>query len=92
MTSAVARPGVRWRLGATSRKSVLVVHIASAGTWLGIDVVMAVPVFTALGSDDDRTKALYVSGAGAGGRRAAARHRPGLPAHGIVLGLSSKYG
>jgi hypothetical protein len=58
MTSAVARPGVRWRLGATSRKSVLVVHIASAGTRLGIDVVMAVPVFTALGSDDDRTKAL----------------------------------
>jgi uncharacterized membrane protein len=49
---------VRWRLGARTRKSVLLVHIASAGAWLGIDVVMAVLVFTALGTDDDRTKAL----------------------------------
>jgi hypothetical protein len=46
------------RLGARSRKGVLVVHIASAGAWLGIDVVMAVLVFTALFTDDDRTKAL----------------------------------
>ena len=50
--------GVRWRLGGRTRKGVLLVHIASTGTWLGIDVVMAVLVFTALGSDDDRTKAL----------------------------------
>jgi hypothetical protein len=42
MSQAVARTGVRWRLGARTRKSVLVVHIASAGAWLGIDVVMAV--------------------------------------------------
>jgi hypothetical protein len=58
MSQAVAQPGVRWRLGARSRKSVLVVHIASAGAWLGIDVVMAVLVFTALLTEDDRTKAL----------------------------------
>jgi hypothetical protein len=49
---------VRWRLGARTRKSVLVVHIASAGAWLGIDVVMALLVFTALLTEDDRTKAL----------------------------------
>jgi hypothetical protein len=55
---AVARPTVRWRLGVNTRKGVLLVHIASAGAWLGIDVVMAVLVFTALWSDDDRTKAL----------------------------------
>jgi hypothetical protein len=54
MSQAVAKTGVRWRLGARTRKSVLLVHIASAGAWLGIDVVMAVLVFT----DDDRTKAL----------------------------------
>ena len=54
----IARPGMRRRLGATTRKSMLVVHIASAGAWLGIDVVMAVLVFTALLSDDDRTRAL----------------------------------
>jgi hypothetical protein len=58
MSQAVAQPGVRWRLGARSRKSVLVVHIASAGAWLGIDVVMALLVFTALLTEDDRTKAL----------------------------------
>ena len=48
MAQAVAREGVRWRLGARTRKSVLLIHIASAGTWLGIDMVMAVLVFTAL--------------------------------------------
>jgi hypothetical protein len=58
MAQVTARPGVRWRLEATTRKSILVVHIASAGAWLGIDVVMGVLVFTALLSDDDRTKAL----------------------------------
>jgi hypothetical protein len=58
MAQVTTQPGVRWRLGAATRKSILVVHIASAGAWLGIDVVMAVLVFTALLSDDDRTKAL----------------------------------
>jgi hypothetical protein len=47
-----------WRLGARTRKGVLVVHIASAGAWIGIDVVMAVLVFTALLADDDGTRAL----------------------------------
>jgi uncharacterized membrane protein len=54
----IAAGGVRWRLGARTRKSVLLLHIASAGAWLGIDVVMAVLIFTALLTDDDRTKAL----------------------------------
>ena len=57
MSQAVAQ-GVRWRLGATTRKSVLLIHIASAGVWLGIDVVMAVLVFTALFTDSNQTKAL----------------------------------
>jgi len=37
-----------WRLGARTRKGVLVAHIASAGAWIGIDVVMGVLIFTAL--------------------------------------------
>ena len=57
MSQAVAQ-GVRWRLGATTRKSFLLIHIASAGVWLGIDVVMAVLVFTALFTDSNQTKAL----------------------------------
>lgn len=40
------------------RKGVLVVHIVSAGTWIGIDVVMGVLVFTALLAERDSTKAL----------------------------------
>jgi uncharacterized membrane protein len=45
-------------LGGKTRKAVLVLHIASVGSWLGIDVVMAVLTFTALGTDDPSTKAL----------------------------------
>lgn len=50
----IARPR---RLGARTRKGFLVVHIVSAGAWIGIDVVMAVVVFTALLGDDE-TRAL----------------------------------
>ncbi|MEV5962074.1 hypothetical protein AB0L70_09940 [Kribbella sp. NPDC051952] len=47
-----------WRLGGKTRKAVLVLHIASVGSWLGIDVVMAVLTFTAIGTDNASTKAL----------------------------------
>jgi hypothetical protein len=92
MTQAVAQPVVRWRLRTPVRKSVLLVHIASAGAWLGIDVVMGVLVFTALFSDDDRTKALSF--------RALELVAVGplltlgliCLVTGVLLGLSSKYG
>jgi hypothetical protein len=89
---AVARPTVRWRLGGNTRKGVLLVHIASAGAWLGIDVVMAVLVFTALLSDDDRTKALAFRALElvAVGPLLALGMVSLLT--GILLGLSSKYG
>lgn len=48
----------RRRLGGRTRKAVLVVHIASVGAWLGLDVAMAVVIFTAVSSDDTGTKAL----------------------------------
>ena len=80
-----------WRLGARTRKGFLVVHIVSAGTWIGIDVVMAVVVFTALLADD-YTKALSY--------RALEMFvvwpllASGLVclASGIVLGLGTKWG
>jgi hypothetical protein len=50
-----ARP---WRLGARIRKGVLVVHIVSAGAWIGIDIVMGVIIFTALLAEDGNTRAL----------------------------------
>jgi uncharacterized membrane protein len=84
-----ARP---WRLGARTRKSVLVVHIASAGAWLGVDVAMAVVIFTALRTDDGGTKALCY-------RALELFAVPSLLtaglvclASGVLLGLGSKYG
>jgi hypothetical protein len=41
-----------------TRKWVLVLHIASAGSWLGIDVVIGVLVFTSLLRHDTATVAL----------------------------------
>lgn len=58
MTSLAPTRARQWRLGARMRKVVLVVHIASAGAWIGIDVVMGVLVFTALLAENDDTKAL----------------------------------
>ncbi|MPZ63140.1 MAG: hypothetical protein GEU93_17995 [Propionibacteriales bacterium] len=48
----------RFRLGNRTRKGVLVVHIVSVGAWIGLDVVMAVLVFTGVLTDDDGTKVL----------------------------------
>ncbi|ADB33955.1 hypothetical protein Kfla_4939 [Kribbella flavida DSM 17836] len=47
-----------WRLAGRPRKLLLVLHLASVGSWLGIDVTMAVLVFTALGADDPGTRSL----------------------------------
>jgi hypothetical protein len=50
---AAARP----RLGAGARRAVLIVHIVSAGSWFGIDVVMAVVIATVMLTDDPLTAA-----------------------------------
>lgn len=54
----VSVPRRAGRLGPRTRKSVLVVHIVAAGAWIGIDVVLAVLVFTALTTDDAVTVAV----------------------------------
>jgi uncharacterized membrane protein len=46
------------RLGIRTRRVVLIAHIASAGVWLGIDVVMAVFILTALATEDAALRAL----------------------------------
>jgi uncharacterized membrane protein len=69
-----------------------VIHIASAGAWLGVDLVMAVLVFRALLTDDGRAKALSFRALEliAVGPLLAC----GLLCllSGILLGLSSRYG
>jgi uncharacterized membrane protein len=84
-----ARP---WRLGARLRKSVLVVHIVSAGAWIGIDVVMAVFIFTALFANDDNTKALCYQALELFAVWPLLTTGLVCLASGVVLGLSTKYG
>jgi hypothetical protein len=85
---APARPR---RLGAGARRGVLLVHIAAAGSWLGIDVVLAVLVGTAL-FDADGAAALLAL------RALQFLVWPLLVAgvlcliSGVVLGLGSKWG
>ena len=92
MSQALTQPSVRWRLGARTRKSILLVHIASAGTWIGIDVVMAVLVFTALGTDDDHTKALSLQALELVAVGPLLATGLVCPLTGVLLGLGSRYG
>ena len=89
----LARGGARpWRLGARTRKGVLVVHIVSAGVWIGIDVVMAVFIFTALLADDDGTKALCYQALELFVLWPLLTTGLVCLASGVVLGLGTKYG
>lgn len=92
MASLTIRSPRPWRLGARTRKSTLVVHIASAGVWLGIDVVMAVLIGTALLTDDADTKALCYQALELFVVWSLLAAGLVCLASGIVLGLGSKYG
>jgi hypothetical protein len=84
--------GVRpWRLGPGTRKGVLVVHIASAGAWIGIDVVMGVVIFTALLSDD-ATRALCYQGLELFAGWPLVVTGLACLVSGVVLGLGTPYG
>ncbi len=52
------RRAVGRQLPRRTRKAVLVVHITSAGAWIGLDVVLAVLVVTAATTDSANTKAV----------------------------------
>jgi hypothetical protein len=88
----LARGGTqKWRLGARTRKGVLVVHIASAGAWVGIDVVMGVLVFTALFADDETRALCYRALELFAVWPLIATGLVSL-ASGVVLGLGTKWG
>jgi hypothetical protein len=83
---------VRLRLSTRTRKLVLLVHIAAAGAWLGLDLVLGILVVTALASAD-------VTSAGAAAASLAAFATWPLAivglvtlASGLLLGLATKYG
>jgi uncharacterized membrane protein len=81
-----------WRLGGRTRKAVLVTHVIAAGVWLGLDVAMAVLVFTAMSTDDRQTAASALQAL------QLVTVWPMLTAgllalaSGVLLGLGSKYG
>ena len=92
MTS-VEVPGAQpWRMRPRTRNRVLVVHVLSAGVWFGIDVVMAILVFTAVLTNDDGIKALAYQALDL--FVVWSLFVVGLLslASGIVLGLGTKYG
>ena len=83
---------IRLHLGRRTRKAVLTFHIATAGSWLGIDVVIAVFVFTGLSTADPHTAVLSYEAL-----RAVAVWpllTVGLLCliSGVVLGLGTRYG
>ena len=49
---------VRRRMRPRMRKAVLLVHILTAGAWIGLDVMLGVLVFTAMATPDVATAAL----------------------------------
>jgi hypothetical protein len=80
------------RLSGRMRKTVLVSHIVAGGTWFGLDVAMAVLVFTAISTDSPAVRAHTLQSLG------LVTVWPMFSAAmlslitGILLGLGSKYG
>ncbi len=91
MTSPALGGARPWRLGARTRKGVLVVHIVLVGVWIGIDVVMAVFIFTALLADAN-TKALCYQALELFAAYPLLTTGLVCLASGVVLGLGTKYG
>ena len=56
-TKPSRRQRPRFRMSRTARRATLVVHIASAGGWLGVDIAMAVVIATAAFATDLATRA-----------------------------------
>lgn len=83
---------IRYRLGTTTRRAVLITHIATAGAWLGIDVTMAVLVGVAVTTAEAATLAFVLQAL------ELVTIWPLLVAgvlcllSGIVLGLGSRWG
>jgi hypothetical protein len=88
-TGRRARPR---RLGARTRKAVLLIHLASAGAWIGIDVVMAVLVFTGFLTDDRQTAAIAFQALELTTVWPLLTTGLVCLASGVVLGLGTKYG
>ena len=91
-TSGAEARRAPWRLRGRTRKTVLILHILSAGTWFGVDVIVAVLVLTGWLSGSSSARGLAYQALG------TFVVWPMLTAGlvslvtGVILGLGSKYG
>jgi hypothetical protein len=82
----------RTRLGARTRKVVLMLHIVASGAWIGIDVVMGVLVFTSIFTQDDAVRALCYQALPVVTTWPLVISGLAALVTGVILGLGSKYG
>jgi len=81
-----------FRLGGRTRRTVLTLHILSVGTWVGVDVVVAVLVLTGWLSADPSTRGLAYQALGTFVVWPMLLSGLVSLATGVILGLGSKYG
>jgi hypothetical protein len=89
-TRPVSRPA--FRLGRRARKITLLTHIAAAGAWLGIDVVLGVMVGTALVTGDAQQAGVALQSLGLFAVWPLIVVGLLCLGSGILLGVGSKYG
>lgn len=90
-TSATATAR-RFRLGARTRKAVLVAHIVAVSVWIGVDVAFGVLVFTAMLTDDVQVASAAWQSLVLIAQWPMFAAGVASLVTGVVLGLGSKYG
>ncbi len=83
---------MRWKPRPATRKLLLLLHIAAAGAWLGLDVVLGILVFTALLSGDEVGAASALAGTGHVATWPLATAGLLCLGTGLLLGTGSRYG
>lgn len=84
--------GIRVRLSTRTRKLVLLVHIAAAGAWLGLDLVLGSLIVTGLTSADATSAAASALSLAAFATWPLLAVGAVTLASGVLLGLGTKYG
>ncbi|ALG11408.1 hypothetical protein [Kibdelosporangium phytohabitans] len=80
------------RLGKDVRKVWLIVHIAAAGAWLGMDLVLGVLIFTAMWTSDPQTLSVAMQALELFAVWPLIITGVACLISGVVLGLGTKYG
>ncbi|WP_240617039.1 hypothetical protein [Nocardioides speluncae] len=91
-TQTTAQGRKPWRFSGKARKLVLLVHIVSAGIWIGVDVIVAVLVCVGWFSSDTQTQATAYQALGLVAVWPMLVSGMVCLVSGIMLGLGSKYG